>query len=75
MIVSDERAVEVAALTPSAALELLDKGRAGDAQALADWSIYAVFRALRASGASPGAALHHARIIADGLDIQVAMKS
>lgn len=75
MIVRDERVTEVCKLTPSEALELLDKGRAGDAESLAHWSIYAVHRALKMAGAAPVAALHHTLKIAQGIDIQVALKS
>lgn len=74
MVVTDARVHELVRLTPSGALELLDKGRAGDAQSMADWSIYAVWRALRAAGAAPKAALHHTLLVAQGLDIQVAIK-
>lgn len=75
MIVTEERAVEVCKLTPTAALDLLDKGKAGDAQALAEWGIYACYRQLRRLGASESAALHHTREIARGVEIQVAIKS
>lgn len=74
MIVNDERAAEVCKLTPSAAMELLDKGRAGDAKALADWTIYSVYKAMIREGASREDAERHARSLARGVNIEVSFK-
>lgn len=61
MIFPDERVVEVARLGPIKASELLEKGRAGDLGALADWSVYSMFREFVRLGASPSAAIAHTR--------------
>lgn len=75
MIVNDADALEACKLTPSAALDLLDQGRAGESKALAKWAIYSIHRALRQLGASSAGAVHHALRLARSLDISVSIRS
>ena len=63
MIFPPERIAEVCALGPVKASELLDRGRAGDLQALADWTVRAVYLKFVRMGAVPAAALGHTRDI------------
>ncbi len=70
MLFPEERVEGVCQLTPSEALELLDKGRAGDHESLAAWSIRAVNRELLKS-MPPAAALHHTKIFARTVEIDV----
>lgn len=59
MIFPPERIAEVCALGPVKAAELLDRGRAGDLQALGDWSVRALYRKFISIGASPVEARKH----------------
>lgn len=61
MIFPDERVLEVCRLGPVKASELLDKARAGDLQALADWAVYSVHKHFINLKASPAEARHHTR--------------
>ncbi len=70
MIFPPERIAEVCALGPVKASELLDRGRAGDLQALADWSVRAMFKKFRAFGAARAEALHHTRVFLDQMDLK-----
>lgn len=63
MIFPDERVFEVCRLGPIKASELLDKARAGDLQALADWSVRAVYGHFINLKSSPAEALHHTRVM------------
>jgi hypothetical protein len=67
----DERVAEVAKLGPVQASELLARGRAGDLQALADWTVYAVHRAVLKLGATPPQALYHTRVVIRRTDLRV----
>lgn len=69
MKVSPDKIAEVCALGPVKASELLDRGRAGDQQALVDWSVYALYRQFRRIGADHEAALKHTSVILDRIDL------
>lgn len=74
MLFPEERVDDVCRLTPSQALELLDKGRAGDAESLAAWSIRAVYRQLLKS-LPPSAAVHHTKVFARTVELDVKVVS
>lgn len=65
----DERVVEVSQLGPVKASETLEKARAGDLQALADWTVYSVYRRFIRLNASPAQALHHTRTLIGGITL------
>ncbi len=66
-----ERIAEVCALGPVKASELLDRGRAGDLQALADWSVRALYRKFIREGAAPVSAMKHTETALSNIDIKV----
>lgn len=59
----DERVAEVCQLGPVKASELLDKVKAGDLSALADWTVRAAYKKLIRGGASHAEALRHTRTL------------
>ena len=69
MIFPDEKVVEVAKLGPLKAAELLNRGRAGDLEALADWTVYSAYRHVLRGGASPAEAIHHTRTLIAGIEL------
>ncbi len=75
MIFPQDRVEPVCALGPVQASDLLDKGRAGDVDSLAAWSVYAIHRRLLKLGASKFAALHHTKNLVDSVEIEVLMRS
>ena len=64
-----EKLAEICALGPVKASEMLDRGRAGDLQALADWSVYALYRQFVRVGASPVEARKHTAVIMDRVNL------
>jgi len=70
MIYPQEKIEEIVKLGPVKASELLDRARAGDLEALADWSVYAIHSKLRRDGASPVEALHHTRVMMANVDLR-----
>lgn len=69
----DEKVAEVCKLGPVAASDLLTRGRAGDLQALADWSVRAAYRKLLRHGLTPPDALRKTRDIMAGISLKVAI--
>ena len=53
MIYSPERVAEVCQLGPVKAAELLERARAGDLQALGDWTVRAAYTKLVRAGTLP----------------------
>ena len=67
MVFPDARVAEVCRLGPVKAAEVLARGRAGDYQALCDWTVRAAFMSLVAKGVSRSAALRHVRNLLSGV--------
>ena len=63
MVFPDERVAEVCRLGPLKAARLLEKARAGDLRALADFTVRAVYRKILLLGATPAQALVHTRTL------------
>jgi len=59
----DEKVAATCRLGPVQAAALLERGRGGDLSALADWTVYAAYRAMIRRGATPAAALLHTRTL------------
>lgn len=73
MIYPPERVLEVCQLGPVKASELLERARAGDFEALADWTVRAVYTKMIRSGAVPAEALRDTREIMAVIDLKVAL--
>lgn len=73
MTFPDERVAEVCQLGPIKAAELLERGRAGDLAALADWTVYSVCRKMIRSGTLPARAIHETREIMAAVDLKSAI--
>jgi hypothetical protein len=70
MLYPDEKVPKVCALGPIEGQKLLERARAGDLGALADWTVLAVYRKLQRLGATPAQALHHTRVLIGGVDLK-----
>lgn len=70
MIYPDEKVAEVCQLGPVKAAELLDRARAGDLSALADWSVRAAYRQLLRYGLTAPAALVKTRSLFQGIELK-----
>jgi len=75
MVFPEERVDDVCNLTPLGALELMEKGQAGDADSLAAWSVYAIHSHLLKLGASKFAARHHTKRLVSSIEIDVVIRS
>jgi hypothetical protein len=66
----EARVAEVCQLGSIGALELLEKGRAGNVQALADWAVRSAYRKMIRGGASPDEAIGHMKNLVSVIDIK-----
>lgn len=70
MIYPPERIAEVCQLGPVKASQLLERGRAGDFQAIADWTVRAAYTKMIRAGAAPAEALRDTREIMAVIDLK-----
>ena len=73
MIFPDERIAEVVSLGPIAASDLLKKARAGDLQALADWTVRSAYQKIVKAGEPPVSAILHLRTLLKNINLRPAM--
>ncbi len=73
MQLSDEQIDRACHLGPEDAVALLEKGRGGDFPALAEWTVYSLFRRFRGLGMARAAALQQTRALVATVDLQPRM--